>query len=634
MGMKTKMINKAAAHFGNASFFTLFRSYSASGARNSTHLVNLIEKRCKSGTLELDEALGFFHSLIHTRPMPSVRAFNHLVGALSKSNRYSTVVSMFREMMNCVDFHPDLSMMTIAMKCYCRLGKVDLAFSVLATTLKRGLQPDAYIFNTLLHGLCSQSESMDDALEFFKRIVGRGDQCNQITYATIIGALCKTHNTLKAIEIFKEMQKVGNIKTSADCFNPIIDSLCKERHVDKALELFQDMVNQDVEPDVVTYTALFDGLIKSGRVEEAKKFFNDMIDHGISPNVYSYNALMDTLFKEGKTHEAISLFELMIRRSIKPDVVTFNSLISGLSKSGQFKKASQVLNNMIECGTLPDVVTYSTILDALCKEGRTVEAFNLLEAMSDTDIKPNIITYNSLIYGLCHSGQWREATRLVDKMKDQGVLPDVVTFSTVVDALCRERMTKEALSLLHLMIQRDLKPDVITYTSLLNALCKSSQWEEATRLLKQMVSLKVFPNTMTLNLVLDALAKKEMTGKAYETFELVIEHLKNLYKNCRVNRFGLGILYVTSLELVHTSVNSILSKSQPCNWETWYEILNIKRKFDGFLAQVPLLLKVAKGTISEPPPPNVDSPVVHIHPWKPHIKVKQEGFECVERGRS
>ncbi|KAF3456621.1 hypothetical protein FNV43_RR01275 [Rhamnella rubrinervis] len=476
------MINKAAAHFGNASFFTLFRSYSASGARNSTHSVNLIEKRCKSGTLELDEALGFFHSLIHIRPMPSVRAFNHLIGALSKLNHYSTVVSMFREMMNCVDFHPDNSMMTIAMKCYCRLGKMDLAFSVLAISLKRGLQPNAWTLNTLLHGLCRQSESMDDAVDFFKSIVGRGDPCDQITYATIIGALCKTQNTLKAIEIFEQMQEVGNIKSSVYCFTPIIDSLCKERHVDKALELFQDMVNQDVIPDVVTYTALFDGLIKSGRVEEAKKFFNDMIDHGISPN------------------------------------------------SGQLKKASQVLNNMIECGTLPDVVTYSTILDALCKEGRTVETLHLLEAMSETDIKPNIVTYNSLIYGLCHSGQWREATRLLDEMKDQGVLTDVVTFSTLVDALCRERMTKEALSLLHLMIQRDLKPDVITYTSLLNALCKSSQWEEATRLLKQMVSLKVFPNTMTLNLVLDALAKKEMTGKAYETFELVIEHLKTLTK--------------------------------------------------------------------------------------------------------
>ncbi|KAF3456640.1 hypothetical protein FNV43_RR01294 [Rhamnella rubrinervis] len=278
--MNMKIINKAAPHLGNPSFFTLFRSYSALGITNSTHLENLIRKRCKSGTLKLDEALGFFNSLIHTRPMPSIWAFSQLIGPLSKLNDYSTAISMFKEMMRCVDFCPDVCTMAIVINCYCRLNKVDLGFSVLAIILKHGLQTDAIAFNTLLHGLCRQSESMDDAVELFEGIVGRGDPCDQITYATIIGG--------------------WKIKPSVDCFNPFIDTLCKERHVDKALELFQDMVNQDVQPDVVTYTALFHGLCKSGRVEEAKKFLNDMTDCGISPDVYTYNTLIDSLCKEDK----------------------------------------------------------------------------------------------------------------------------------------------------------------------------------------------------------------------------------------------------------------------------------------------------------------------------------------------
>ena len=316
--MKMKMVNKAAAHFGNPSFFTLFRSYSALGVTNSTHLVNLIQKRCNSGTLNLDEALGFFHSLIHTRPMPSVWAFNQLIGELSKMNDYSTVIYMFREMMRSVDFCPDVWTMNIVIKCYCRLNNVDLGFSVLAVTLKRGLQPNAHSLTTLLHGICRQSESMDDAVVFFKRIVGRGDPYNHLTYSVIISALCKTHNTLKAFEILKEMQEIGNIKPSVECFNPIIDSLCKERHVDKALELFQAMVNQDVQPNVVTYNCLFHGLCKCGRAEEAKKFLNDMLDRGISPDVYTYTSLIDSLCKEEKTKEATSLFELMIRKEIIP----------------------------------------------------------------------------------------------------------------------------------------------------------------------------------------------------------------------------------------------------------------------------------------------------------------------------
>ncbi|KAF3456611.1 hypothetical protein FNV43_RR01265 [Rhamnella rubrinervis] len=318
-------------------------------------------------------------------------------------SHYSTVVSMFKEMMRCVDFCPDVCTMAIAMKCFCYLNKVDVAFSVIATTLKRGLQPDAYTINILLHGLCRQSESIDDGVELFKRIVGRGDPCDPITYATIIDALCKTHNTLKAIEIIKEMQEIGNIKPSVECFNPIIDSLFKERHVDKALEMFQDMINQDVQLNVVTYNCLFHGLCKSDCVEEIKKFFNDMIDRWISPN---------------RVEEVKKFFNDMIDRWISPNVYSYTAIIDSLCKeektteSGQLKKGLQILNDMMECGTLPNVFIYSTILDALCKEGRIAEALNMFEAMSYTDVKPDIVTYNSLIYGLCHSGQWREAMSL------------------------------------------------------------------------------------------------------------------------------------------------------------------------------------------------------------------------------
>lgn len=75
--------------------------------------------------------------------------------------------------------------------------------------------------------------------------------CDHVTYSTIITALCKAHNTQKAIEIFKEMQEIVGVTPSVECLTSTIDSLCKERYIDEALAVFQDMVNQDVQPDIL-----------------------------------------------------------------------------------------------------------------------------------------------------------------------------------------------------------------------------------------------------------------------------------------------------------------------------------------------------------------------------------------------
>ena len=110
----------------------------------SKHLENLIIAKSKSGSLDLQDALFLFDSMIQIRPLPSICAFNHLLGAVSKMKHYSTAVFMCKQMMACNDIQPDIFAMNTLMSCLCNLKKVDLGFSVLAMIVKLGLQPDPY----------------------------------------------------------------------------------------------------------------------------------------------------------------------------------------------------------------------------------------------------------------------------------------------------------------------------------------------------------------------------------------------------------------------------------------------------------------------------------------------------------
>ncbi|XP_008380488.2 putative pentatricopeptide repeat-containing protein At1g12700, mitochondrial [Malus domestica] len=304
-----------------------------------THLEsdNLIQTRCKSGKIRKDEALGYFDSMIQTKPLPSIWTFNCLFGALSKMKQYSAVVSMCKQLMGCAQFRLDVSTMTMFLNYMCRLNRMDLGFSVLAITLKYGLQPNAHSINTLLHGLCKNS-SLAKAMEFFQEIEEKGYTCDEITYATIINGLCKAGKTSKALEILMKMWEDGRLKPNQDCYNPIIDSLCKERRIGEALTLFRDMISKNVVPNVFSYATLIHGLCNTSRWEEVLSLFGGMVDQGVKPNVVTYNTLIYAMCQSGRFEKAKSFLICMLNSGISPDVYTYMFLSAVFARKKEFKK--------------------------------------------------------------------------------------------------------------------------------------------------------------------------------------------------------------------------------------------------------------------------------------------------------
>ncbi|KAB2623252.1 pentatricopeptide repeat-containing protein [Pyrus ussuriensis x Pyrus communis] len=324
-----------------------------------THLVSesMIQTRCKSGKIRKDEALGYFNSMIQTKPLPSIWTFNCLLGALSKMKQYSAVVSMCKQLMGYAHFRPDVSTMTIFMNCLCHLNRVDLGFPVLAITLKYGLEPDARCISTLLHGLCKYS-SWAEAMDL-----------------------------LEKAKSFLICMLNSGISPNVCTYNVLINARCNDERIQEALTLFGTMTKKRIKPDVVTFTSLISASCKSGNWEEAVMLFKTMIDHGVLPNIVTYGAVLDALCKEGKTAEALNLVEEMIRRGEKPDVVIYNSLINGLCRTRQWREATRLFDKMVCHGISPDCITLMILSSALCNGGIPDEVRQEFKARIDGALK-------------------------------------------------------------------------------------------------------------------------------------------------------------------------------------------------------------------------------------------------------
>ncbi|KAK9725770.1 hypothetical protein RND81_05G168000 [Saponaria officinalis] len=99
-----------------------------------------VRERCKLGFSSADIPVSIFHRLDCLRPRPSIILFTQLFTAMSNIKPhppFSTVVT-FCHQLELSGLRPDCHSVGILSNCYCRLGRLDFASSLLGSRQDRG----------------------------------------------------------------------------------------------------------------------------------------------------------------------------------------------------------------------------------------------------------------------------------------------------------------------------------------------------------------------------------------------------------------------------------------------------------------------------------------------------------------
>ncbi|KAE8731533.1 CwfJ-like family protein, putative isoform 1 [Hibiscus syriacus] len=183
-----------------------------------------IKHQCRSGKINLNDALSYFEKLIKVKPSPSIDTFNHVLVSVLKLSRDSSVISL----------------------------RTDIGFCVLGDILKRGFEPDHATVGRLSRGLCAEGKALETVQVFDKMREGGGFQGDVFTYGILISGLCSIRERSSALKLYRKMTK-RNCEGDLLIYSTIIGSLCKDKLVDEGLDLFLEMVSKGITPDVVVY---------------------------------------------------------------------------------------------------------------------------------------------------------------------------------------------------------------------------------------------------------------------------------------------------------------------------------------------------------------------------------------------
>ncbi|KAE8689761.1 Pentatricopeptide repeat-containing protein [Hibiscus syriacus] len=311
-----------------------------------------------------DKAMELFRQLKH----PGLSTWNSVISGLFQNKQYDGVMDLVWEMQAC-GFRPNAV----------TLSSILPTFSYFSN-LKGGKEIHAYaVRNNYDHNIYVVTALID-------------------TYAKL-GFLCG------AQRVFDQSKCRSLIIWTA-----IIAAYASRGDVDAALGYFHEMLNNGVQPDPVTFTALLSACAHSGMVDQAQKIFDTMPDEfGIPPSVEHYACMVAVLSRAGRLSEAT---EFISKMPVEPSAKVWGALLHGASVSGDVELGKSICDHLFEIEP-ENTGNYIIMANLYSQAGRWKEADMFREKMRNIGLKKI-----SGIVGLKLVEGYKALLQRIDRLKE------------------------------------------------------------------------------------------------------------------------------------------------------------------------------------------------------------------------
>ncbi|KAK9146102.1 hypothetical protein Sjap_006005 [Stephania japonica] len=438
------------------------------------------------GSLLSSPVLGTFegvqlHSLIVKFGLLYRDAFagTALLGLFGRFGMLDGVMRLFDEMP-----HRNLVTWNLIIDCFSRRGFVGESVSLFCELMRTDYRPSEGSFigilsgvdDEVLYGLCLVEEIhgmvIKTGFEFClpvsnclvkmyvncsgtcraEEMVEKIDVRDIVTWNTIIGALAKSENPMKALEMFLITPWHGFTPTQASYV--IVISSCASLQVLVFGELIHaKIIKNGFQSDVLVGGTLVDFYAKSNNIELAQLLFDELDEKAVG----SWNALIAG-YANNNSQIGVHLLKEMLLAGYRANEFTFSAVFK--SCSGQ--ELRQLHSSILKLGYNNDEYVCSSLIASYAANGLISEALAFASSFSP---RPLPYVTSNIVAGIYkRSDQCQLAENLLCQLDQQGI----VSLNTLISACFYRGDYTRAFQLFRDMLKDQILPDKYTVTTLLN----------------------------------------------------------------------------------------------------------------------------------------------------------------------
>uniref|UniRef100_A0A0E0L619 DYW domain-containing protein n=1 Tax=Oryza punctata TaxID=4537 RepID=A0A0E0L619_ORYPU len=388
---------------------------------------------------------------------------------------------------------------------YGKVGFLEEALDLYYRMLWAGVRPDVYTFPCVLR-TCGGIPDWRMGREVHAHVLrfGFGDEVDVLNALVTMYAKCG--DVVAARKVFD-----GMAVTDCISWNAMIAGHFENHECEAGLELFLTMLENEVQPNLMTITSV---TVASGMLSEmgfAKEMHGFAVKRGFSIDVAFCNSLIQMYTSLGRMGDAGKIFSRMETK----DAMSWTAMISGYEKNGFPDKALEVYALMELHNVSPDDVTIASALSACACLGRLDVGIKLHELAQNKGFIRYIVVANALLEMYAKSKHIDKAIEVFKCMAEK----DVVSWSSMIAGFCFNHRSFEALYYFRYMLGH-VKPNSVTFIAALSACAATGALRSGKEIHAHILRCGIGSEGYVPNALLDLYVKCGQTSYAWAQFSV------------------------------------------------------------------------------------------------------------------
>ncbi|KAF4373548.1 hypothetical protein F8388_025242 [Cannabis sativa] len=329
---------------------------------------------------------------------PNVYTHTALIDGLCKKGWTEKAFRLFLKLVRSNNYKPNVHTYTTMISGYCREQKMNRAEMLLSKMIEQGLVPNTNTYTTLVDGHCKDGNfdrayQIPEAYRLIKeasfegihsdRMVKTGLNPDMYLYTTLIAFFCREKRMKESEMLFRDAIRVGLIP-SKETYTSMICGYCRIGNITLATHYFQLMTDHNCAPDSFTFGALISGLCKEEKLDEARKLYDAAtIEKGLSPCEVTRVTLAYEYCKREKFSSAMAILERLEKRLW---IRTVNTLVRKLCSDKKVGMAALFFHKLVDKDRNVDRVTMAAFMAACYESNKYALVSELSERIGKTGL--------------------------------------------------------------------------------------------------------------------------------------------------------------------------------------------------------------------------------------------------------
>ena len=372
-----------------------------------------------------------------------------LITALTRCKRPDLAGRLWEDMIKC-GVRPDASIWTAVFDGYSSLGAWRESLATWDAMLTQDVEPEPLTYRAIIATLF-KARRPDDAMAKFKEYeenwVGKGRECSLdlvekyssqtvSLYNTVLhGLLTNSDREAIALALFERMKTDGPVPDLIS-WNTIMGNYGRRGNMKMISSTLQGIKESGLSPDVFTYSTILTALLKAGREDAPQLILDMMKKDNINPGAAVNTTIIDQLLREPDVKNIKGAFNILNRMegegtpAERPNEVTYTTMLVGIYRWGSGAEVeahhSDILQRMekrdIQFNRATCHILIRASLESPSREGARY-ALGHFKRMIRFKIEPDFDTWYIILDGMLGRGEVEIAKDLLGQMERRGFEP-------------------------------------------------------------------------------------------------------------------------------------------------------------------------------------------------------------------